>query len=265
MTDYCPVCRTHGCICDRQWTIEVTCTRCGEAEAAQEAAADTWARRHRCRQYKRVGWTAEMDAAVVDAASEHGGLRRLAEKRDISYAATQKRAEVLRKRGAAIKPRPPRGRVWTAAEDAEILQAVRDNHVLGRMQKDGGRFGALAERLGVPVVKIRDRSFKIGAKRQVLDELKKSDWGWSPGPPLLGKRTRGGRGRVGPDRRISRRPALHAGRNAGADQAERSTGSDHGANPIDLSSIKMPIGIKSQRRLPKTTTAIPKTTRGCSG
>ena len=168
----CPLCGT-CCVCSRPGLVSVVCGRCGEAAAAQESAADTWARRHRCRLYKHIGWTPAMDAAVVDAASEHGGPGRLAERLGIPRTAVEKRVQTLRQRGAEIKPRPPRGRTWTAAEDAEILQAVRDNYVFGFVGTNGGRFATVAERLGIPVAKIRDRSFKIGAKRQVLQELGK--------------------------------------------------------------------------------------------
>ncbi len=170
----CDRCLATSCICTRPGAVEIVCERCGERRSVvEESAADRWAQEHRCRRYRHVGWTPEKDAAVVAAAGENGGPKRLAERLGIPYTAVSKRVETLRKRGAQIKPRPPRGRVWTAAEDDLILEAVRLNYVLGFLPTNGGRFGALAVRLGLPVAKIRARSYKIGAKRKVLDELKK--------------------------------------------------------------------------------------------
>ena len=48
---------------------------------------------------------------------------------------------------------------------------------MGFLCSEGGRFAEVAERLGIPADALRRRSHKIGAKRQVLEELNKSDKG----------------------------------------------------------------------------------------
>ena len=98
---YCTPCaRTAAaCICSRDHLHEVECMRCGLRRVATNHDTITrWAKSHRCRKFRQVGWTPEMDAAVLKAAAVLGGLKVLAGELGVPLTAIRARARVVQER-----------------------------------------------------------------------------------------------------------------------------------------------------------------------